>query len=115
MENNMAILTITIRETGDGSSAAEALRPLVCPYLQAFGGAAKMIADRRFRELKGDAESHRVAMFDVELSGAPAEDLAETARKLERHLKQAAKDANLAATFGMLLLLRRTDEQSDSP
>jgi hypothetical protein len=98
MEN----LLVLIREPIDSGASAESIAGAICPYIETFGAAAKVVSVRRCHELRAGQRAARVALLDVEVSDGARVELAELAAKLARFFKQTARDADLDVTFEVL-------------
>jgi hypothetical protein len=98
----MSTLLILIREPIEADSAADTLSRAICPYLETFGGTAKLASVQRYREVRGGREQQRVTALDIALSGTARAELVTIAGWLEGFLKPTAKQAKLAARFDIL-------------
>jgi hypothetical protein len=106
----MTSLLITIHESLDAAAAGSAFVPAICPYLSALGAEAKLLSVRQFREVRAGEDSARVGAVELTLSGPAEPELAGTLVRLERFLRQLAKDTESAATFHIHVLKEGTED-----
>lgn len=96
-------LVINIRQPMEASKQVGALVRAVCPYLQTFGCDAKLASERSFGDIRKGAHSMDATLLEVQVDGKADPESLGLLEKLERFLKQAAKDTHLAATFELFV------------
>jgi len=99
----MSTLLVQVREPLNIASSAETLARAICPYLETFGGTAKLVSVDQYRVIRGGRERERVSALRVALSGSQRADLVTIAGWLEGFLKPTAKQAQLTARFDVLV------------
>ena len=102
MTSSMTTLLILIREPEQARETIDGIAAAVCPYLGTFGQQANIESTERLRELHNGEESFSATLLRVTLAGTARTDFSRPISKLERFLKQAAKDADMAMKFELL-------------
>ena len=106
----MTTLCILIHENGQTSNPVDGIANAICPYLGACGEQASITSTERLRELRGGDEVSSATALRVTLAGAAKAEFAAVMAKLQRFLKQAAKDADADVKFE-LWRVEDTDNQ----
>lgn len=68
-----------------------------------LGCEATLASERPFREVRSGKHHRDTTLLELELQGRPVPDPSTVLAKLERFLKQSAKDTSLGATFELFL------------
>jgi len=102
MKVNMASLLILIRECENAREVVDGIAVAVCPYLGTFGELASITATERMRAIEGGELGCQMTLLRILLAGSARVSFATLVSKLERFLRQAAKDAEMAIKFELL-------------
>ncbi len=102
MNLNMASLLVLIRESENSREIVDGITAAVCPYLGTFGEQATIATIERLQVFEGGEPDGRVTLLRILLAGLARVPSATLVSKLERFLKQAAKDADMTMKFELL-------------
>lgn len=102
MKVNMTSLLILIREPENSRQVVDGIAAAICPYLGTFSEQATIATIERLREFEAGEPNGRVTQLRISLAGLARLPSATLVSKLERFLKQAAKDAEMAIKFELL-------------
>lgn len=104
MQNETITIALFIRGE-DAAAAAEAVKPVLTPYLRSIAGTATLTADDQLRSLK-DGDDSRVTRLEFELPSRVLE-MEDFVENLEKFLKVIVKPAKVSAKFELFLVERR--------
>lgn len=105
----MPVLLIIMNQS-DESHTADAIIPNISTYLGTFGEQATITATERLREMVGRKDALNSTLLRVALAGTARIEFSQLVAKLERFLRTAARDADIAVNFEIFRVEQPVDQ-----
>jgi len=114
MNTSMTTLIVLIRQVDQSIVPLDGIAAAICPYLGTFGEQARIDSTESLQELRNGLHVAGATALHVTLAGTAKADFMTLTAKLERFLKQTAKDAEVVLKFELLNVVP-LEERAASP
>jgi hypothetical protein len=101
MTDRTTTLLVLVHEPDQARDTVDGIVNAICPYLGTFGQKSSITSTERLRELHSGEEVSSATVLRVTLAGTAKTDSASLVAKLQRFLKQTAKDADVDVKFDL--------------